>query len=68
TFSDIYPNCDIVSAGHVKIFGEYLGFNATCTAGNQCFMINSTLFTSTTSQTGSAHFANMTLGAKSVNA
>ncbi|CAF4321435.1 unnamed protein product, partial [Rotaria sordida] len=60
--------CDIVSAGHVKIFGEYLGFNATCAAGNQCFIINSTLSTSTTSQTTSIHFPNMTLSTKVDNA
>ncbi|CAF1457641.1 unnamed protein product, partial [Rotaria sordida] len=68
TFIGIYANCDIVSAGHVKIFGEYLGFNATCTAGNQCFIINSTLSTSTTSQTTSIHFPNMTLSTKVDNA
>jgi len=45
TFIGVYPNCDVFSDVQVKVFGQYLGFNATCTVGNKCFIINSTTTT-----------------------
>jgi hypothetical protein len=43
TFTDVYPNYDILSAALVEVFGEYLDFNATCTVGNKGFIISSTI-------------------------
>jgi len=48
TFIGAYPNCDLLSAVQVQVFGDYLGLNATCTVGNKCFIINSTTSTSST--------------------
>ncbi|CAF3898120.1 unnamed protein product [Rotaria sp. Silwood1] len=48
TFIDAYPNCDVLSAARVKLFGEHIGLDATCIAGNNCFIINSTSSTITT--------------------
>ncbi|CAF0978703.1 unnamed protein product [Rotaria magnacalcarata] len=48
--SGVYPNCDIVSAVQVSVFGEYVGLNVTCTVENKCFIVNSTA-TSNSSQT-----------------
>ncbi|CAF3878100.1 unnamed protein product [Rotaria sp. Silwood1] len=42
SFINVYSNCDVLSATQVKLFGEYIGLNATCIAGNNCFIINST--------------------------
>ena len=41
TFIDVYPNCDLVSDVQVKAFGEYLGLNVTCEAGNKCYIVKS---------------------------
>jgi para-nitrobenzyl esterase len=49
TFIEVYPNCDLLSAVKVEVLGEYLGFNATCTVGNKCFIINSIATTHVTS-------------------
>jgi len=49
TFIEVYPNCDLLSAVKVEVLGEYLGFNATCTVGNKCFILNSTATTHVTS-------------------
>ncbi|CAF0882043.1 unnamed protein product [Adineta steineri] len=47
SFIEVYPNCDLISDVQVKVYGEYLGLNVTCTTGNKCFIINSTTPTST---------------------
>jgi carboxylesterase type B len=45
SFIGMYPNCDLFSEVQVNVFGQYLGFNATCTVGNKCFIVNSTTTT-----------------------
>ncbi|CAF3879034.1 unnamed protein product, partial [Rotaria magnacalcarata] len=42
SFIGIYPNCDLISDVQAKVYGEYLGFNATCTIGNKCCIVDST--------------------------
>lgn len=49
TFIQMYPNCDLISNMQVSVFGQYLGFNATCMVGNKCFIINSSTIATTTS-------------------
>ncbi|CAF4570367.1 unnamed protein product, partial [Rotaria magnacalcarata] len=49
SFIEIYPNCDLISDVQAKVYGEYLGFNATCTVGNKCFIVDSTTTTRQTS-------------------
>ncbi|CAF2392200.1 unnamed protein product [Rotaria sp. Silwood2] len=53
TFIRVYPNCNLLSNVKVKVFGEYLGFNATCTVRKKCFIINSTTITSSTTRSDS---------------
>ncbi|CAF2066882.1 unnamed protein product [Rotaria magnacalcarata] len=49
SFIGIYPNCDLISDVQAKVYGEYLGFNATCTIGNKCCIVDSTPTTRPTS-------------------
>jgi len=60
TFIGVYPNCDLFSDGQVKAFGQYLGFNATCTVGNQCFIINSTTTISSTADRNNLRYCQLT--------
>ncbi|CAF0897846.1 unnamed protein product [Didymodactylos carnosus] len=55
-FIDIYPNCDIISDEQVKVYGEYLGLNVTCTVGNKCFIIDSATSTAPTTTSKTLEF------------
>ncbi|CAF0872517.1 unnamed protein product [Rotaria sp. Silwood1] len=59
-FIGVYPNCDLLSNVQVKVFGEYLGFNATCTVDNKCFIVNSTTIASSTETTSSTTMSGST--------
>ena len=39
-FIDMFPNCDLLSNVQVKVYGEYLGLNITCTVGNKCYIVD----------------------------